>query len=55
MNEIKYLRAQVATLRNLAAAQPAEDIKRELLTLADRCEQLANHLEGNGAARRGGP
>jgi hypothetical protein len=54
MDEITYLRAQVVNLRNLAAAQSIDDIKRELLALADRCEQLANHLEGNGKETRRG-
>jgi hypothetical protein len=54
MNEIEYLRAQAKMLCELAKTQRDAEIIRELLALALRCEQLANHMQGNGAAPPGG-
>jgi len=54
MNETEYLRAQARTLRDLADAQHDRVIKHQLLELAGRCEDLANHMRGNGGAAASG-
>ena len=42
------LRRQADELRVLAAETTDPDLRRDLLELARRCEQLANHMSGNG-------
>jgi len=49
MSNTNYLRALSKKLRGIADAEPNPDTKRELAMLADRCEQLANSMSGNGA------
>jgi len=49
MSNTNYLRALAKKLRGIADAEPNPDTKRELAMLADRCEQLANSMSGNGA------
>ncbi len=53
MDQIEFLRAQAKELRNLADAQAVLDIKTRLFELADRCEQLANHMQHNGTSPLG--
>jgi hypothetical protein len=42
------LRRQAAELRALAANEANVELRNELIELARRCEQLANHISGNG-------
>jgi hypothetical protein len=46
------LRREAAELRALAADQADPELREELLELARRCEQLANHIAGNGKETR---
>jgi hypothetical protein len=49
--EVIYLREQARLLREMAAGQPDPVLKSELIELAERCEKLANHMDGNGHAK----
>lgn len=48
MDAVSYLRRQAAELRALAASQVDPALRDEFLALAKRCEDLANHMGGNG-------
>ncbi len=48
METIRRLRQLAAELRRLAEAEPDQMTRADLLDLANRCDAVADHLEGNG-------
>lgn len=52
MDAIHQLREVAANLRRLAASEANPAGKAALIDLADRCEETADHLQGNGSLGR---
>lgn len=50
MTAPEVLRRQAAELRAMARTEADQDLKRQLLELAERCEKLANEMSGSGHA-----
>ena len=46
---VAYLREQASKYRELAAAISDSDSRRELLELAQTCDQVANNIEDRAA------
>ena len=48
MRAVIYLREQARMVREMARVESDPKLRLELEELAERCEKLANHMQGNG-------